>query len=74
MHADGQEHGSGLGSDIQDIADNGIFGDFDHGNLPPKLNIAYSIPQIAGSFNRKIQKRGHTAVCPLCVSICNQSV
>ena len=36
MHADGQEHGSSLRSDVQNIADNGILGDFDHGNLPPK--------------------------------------
>ena len=30
MHADGKENGRGLGSQIENIANNGIFGNFNH--------------------------------------------
>jgi hypothetical protein len=66
MHADGEEHGSSLGSDVQDIADNGVFGDFDHGFYLRNLisNIVY--PKLREVSTEKCRKED-TPECVLFV-------
>jgi hypothetical protein len=47
VHADGQEDGRSVGGHIQDITDDGVFLNFDHGSPPFSENgmkIVYPIP------------------------------
>ena len=53
VHADGQEDGGGVGSDIQDITDDGVFGNVDHGIFLHTEFIDGIILYCPCKFNRK---------------------
>ena len=54
VHADGHEYGSGLRSDVEDVADDGVFGNLSHNGKPPIVFLFRDvdiIPYLTTIFN-----------------------
>ena len=54
VHTDGEEDGSGLRGNIQNITDDGVLFDFDQVSKPPFDIYIVSISHVSVFFNRKI--------------------